>query len=390
MKTRRIDDAPPTTGPQQAALAATRAVGDRAILLLNEAHKLLLNARIVAAPPPSDRWFELMKELANAPLGGEATNLGPSATADRLSESLLNTAAMFLALEASDVEDQACLLSPDNPNVERLEEIATEVGEMADVLLARVEDAAWRNAEVLADGAGPSQASQLDDDVVIRPSVGAAGPPGAALSDLSQQMSDQKIALASARMHRVTAALVQAQSANEELRHARTMQTLDVRTRAAGLRSRLETLESQIAKDEHAGSLRHRRTSRTTWLATVALLTIVDFPVMLWVSSSIFNVDWSTSYWLSLPLEIGFATLVTGSVVGVLLAIGRDQRRNKDAQGNWELSRVSAGTWLVLGSAVAVVVLIGFVASGAAWSVLALEGTTRLAASALAGVLSIA
>jgi hypothetical protein len=135
--------------PPQAALAVTRAVGDRAVLLLDEAHQLLLRARIVAAPPPSRRWVNLLKELARAPAGdqGARGNAAADASVDRLSKSVLNTAAMFLTVEAANIEGQACLLASGDTCVERLEAIAIEVGEMADTLLDHIDNETWRSAD---------------------------------------------------------------------------------------------------------------------------------------------------------------------------------------------------------------------------------------------------
>jgi hypothetical protein len=61
----------------------------------------------------------------------------------------------------------------------------------------------------------------------------------------------------------------------------------------AEAQTRGEALCAAIEAEEAAGSQRHRRVHTSTRLLTLIVVVIIDFPIMLWLASSIFNVDWS-------------------------------------------------------------------------------------------------
>lgn len=592
----RIRHDPPTINPQRAALAAARAVGDQAALLLNEAHFLLRNARIVAAPPPSDRWFALAKELEASPPADT-----PSSDPDRVGEETLNAVAMFLMVEASDIDDQASLLERGDVLADRLSRITDSIGESVDVLLARIDDGCWDEAgresahasspvsaeseaaatatAVTATLAGTSlgitafararlrtmlataftafiikrlvasdgepvltscadgeslllvvldmsdsmgstklpawdlaelidsavqleelggtlvvvdrdgatvgslsvdgdnrvqaamqvihEAQQGTSDVLAALHRSIAGRPSgrlivvsdglstigpldlrtvgrnADLNRLAQDLKDrellpdltgwqvyfsalgQSVELRGAgrdqrRLTELWRSVIRAAGGEtvgmrlavpdnpgsaddpdydvnyqpsramlESLQCARTALARDAKDHLLTVAHQAELLSTTIANEEASGSIRHRQIGKLTRIAAVAALAAIDFPLMLWLTSSVFNVDWTRGLGQAAGLSIIFAGLATAGVAGMLLTLGLDQRRNKDQLGNWRLPSVSAGTWLILASVAAVVILVGLVATSIAWSVLALDGIAKLVAAALPGILSV-
>jgi hypothetical protein len=60
----------------------------------------------------------------------------------------------------------------------------------------------------------------------------------------------------------------------------------EARERAAEYRV---NIDSEVA----GGSRRHHRVSRLSRIVVYALVAVIDFPIMLFVTSSVFNVDWS-------------------------------------------------------------------------------------------------
>lgn len=107
-------------------------IGARGVRLLDAAHLLLVDARVVAAPRPSVRWRDLRAEI-----DARIARLAPTHDPARVVGSALTMTAMFLAVEASDVDGHIRLLGPDDPVREPLRELAAGVNAMADGLLAR-------------------------------------------------------------------------------------------------------------------------------------------------------------------------------------------------------------------------------------------------------------
>lgn len=132
-------------------VAHVRALSVHAVLALDEAHDHLVTARIVAVSLPSQRWHHLLDHATSEAL---ASHSPPAASGtegdehtDRFVRGLFTAAAAFLAAEANDLEDRISLLGDDhrtNEIGERLEEIAHEVGDTADALLAQLENDTWR------------------------------------------------------------------------------------------------------------------------------------------------------------------------------------------------------------------------------------------------------
>lgn len=55
---------------------------------------------------------------------------------------------------------------------------------------------------------------------------------------------------------------------------------------------RAEELGAAIDDEEAAHSQRHRRVALATRIVTLLVVAVVDFPIMLWLAGSVFNVDW--------------------------------------------------------------------------------------------------
>jgi len=58
-------------------------------------------------------------------------------------------------------------------------------------------------------------------------------------------------------------------------------------------RERHDFVKAKIDAAEAGGSLKHRTVTRSTKVLTLLFLAVIDFPVMLWLVSSVFNVDWA-------------------------------------------------------------------------------------------------
>jgi len=126
-------------------VAEAKSAAVHAVLALDEAHGHLVNARIVAVPPPSERWYRLLDQFESKVEAPESTPVGEHA--DRFARGLFVAAAAFLAAEANDLEDRISLLTGGHRQEEvraRLGYIADKVGEAADVLIGRIEDGTWQ------------------------------------------------------------------------------------------------------------------------------------------------------------------------------------------------------------------------------------------------------
>ncbi len=123
---------------------------------------------------------------------------------------------------------------------------------------------------------------------------------------------------------------------------------------------RAEVLTEQIDFDELRGSLRHYRVSKSAKVLTLLGLVVVDFPVMLWLASSVFNVDWTNPLGLQLVISVVISVLATGGAAAALYHLGHDQRENKDDRRRLTWRTLSRGSKL---SMLAAVMLIGLIAA---------------------------
>ena len=154
-------------------VAEAKSAAVHAVLALDEAHGHLVNARVVAVPPPSERWYRLLDQFESKVKAPESTLVGEHA--DQFARDLFVAAAAFLAAEANDLEDRISLLTGGHRQEKiraRLGYIADKVGEAADALIGRIEDGTWqefgqnapsvrvsavRAARRLSGGSDPSQ-----------------------------------------------------------------------------------------------------------------------------------------------------------------------------------------------------------------------------------------
>jgi hypothetical protein len=143
---------------------------------------------------------------------------------------------------------------------------------------------------------------------------------------------------------------------------------------------RADWIAEQIDLDEMRGSHRHRRVSRTAKLLSLVFVVIVDFPIMLWLASSVFNVDWTQPLGLPLVISVVITVLATGGAATSLHHLGHNQRENKDDQRQLKWSAMSRGSKVSLAAATVLVVLIGVVMFVRVYSEGVLSGLESLAA----------
>jgi PAS domain S-box-containing protein len=133
-------------------VAVVNVTAVHAILALDEAHGYLVNARVVAAAPPSERWYRLLDQFRSQATIPPFAPTGPLSQIDehagRVARDLFVAAAAFLAAEAGDLDDRISLLTDDRQQEQlrvRLDDIANTVGDVADTLIGRVEDGTWQD-----------------------------------------------------------------------------------------------------------------------------------------------------------------------------------------------------------------------------------------------------
>lgn len=135
----------------------------------------------------------------------------------------------------------------------------------------------------------------------------------------------------------------------------------------------------RVDMDEVRGSRRHFRVSRSAKLLSLGLVVVVDFPIMLWLASSVFNVDWSDPLGLPLAISVVISVLATGGAAAALFHLGHDQRENKDDRRQLTWSKMSAGAKISLVAAIALVLLIAVVMFVRVYSEGVLSGLDGLA-----------
>jgi hypothetical protein len=148
-------------------VAHVQALSVHAVLALNEAHDHLVTARVVAVSLPSERWHHLLNHITSEALASQSPRpeLGTEGDEhiDRFACVLFTAAAAFLVAEANDLEDRISLLDDNHRKKEvcdRLEEIAHDVGDAADVLLTQLENRTWQQLPEIAPQSHPAQPEQ--------------------------------------------------------------------------------------------------------------------------------------------------------------------------------------------------------------------------------------
>lgn len=112
--------------------------------------------------------------------------------------------------------------------------------------------------------------------------------------------------------------------------------------------AKADQLDARIDTDQVTGSLRHRRVRPMGKVLTLVLVAIIDFPIMLWLASSVFNVDWTHPLGLPLVISVVVSLLATGGAAVALHHLGNNQRQHKNDHRQLEWHRLSLGARLSL------------------------------------------
>jgi hypothetical protein len=120
-------------------------------------------------------------------------------------------------------------------------------------------------------------------------------------------------------------------------------------------------LLNRIDFEEARNSLRHRIVSKPVKLLTMGGLVVIDFPVMLYLSGSVFNVDWSDPLGVPLLISGVVSLLGTAGAAWTLHHMGHNRRENKTHRRHLDWSTTS---WGARAGMVGVGVLITLIAAG--------------------------
>jgi protein-S-isoprenylcysteine O-methyltransferase Ste14 len=126
-------------------------------------------------------------------------------------------------------------------------------------------------------------------------------------------------------------------------------------------RERAEEQSARIDLDDDRGSRRHRLVRLPIKIITFMLLIFVDYPVMLFVTGSVFDVNWSDPWGMPLAISIVISLLATAGAAWTLHHIGHSLRDDKTHDGRLVWRRLSRGARASLVGAVVLVLLIGIV-----------------------------
>jgi uncharacterized membrane protein len=121
-----------------------------------------------------------------------------------------------------------------------------------------------------------------------------------------------------------------------------------------------ELLAQRINAEEAAGSLHHRLVPPRTKSIIRILVVALDFPIMLWFASSVFNVDWDHPMGIPLLISVVVSVLATGGATVALHHLGHEQREHKNAQRQLGWAKLSVESKISL---IAVVLLVGLIAT---------------------------
>jgi hypothetical protein len=148
----------------------------------------------------------------------------------------------------------------------------------------------------------------------------------------------------------------------------------------AEAQARAELIDRLIELEQLRGSLRHRRVGRLTRVLTLLTVTVVDLPIMLWLASSVFNVDWSDPIGLPLAISIVISVLATGGAATALHHLGHNQRQHKNFKRQLDWVKLSMGSKLSLVTVGLLVGLMGVVMFVRVYTEGVLSGMNDLAA----------
>jgi hypothetical protein len=131
---------------------------------------------------------------------------------------------------------------------------------------------------------------------------------------------------------------------------------------------RAKVLGDAIDGEEALGSQRHRGVSRTAKVLALGIVGIVDFPIMLWLVSSVFNVDWANPLGLDLAVSVVVSMLATGGATAALYHLGHDQRQNKNHRRQLNSNQLTFGSKISIAAVTLLVVLIAAVMFVRVWT----------------------
>ncbi|MGH3798171.1 MAG: hypothetical protein ACRDSP_25245 [Pseudonocardiaceae bacterium] len=142
---------------------------------------------------------------------------------------------------------------------------------------------------------------------------------------------------------------------------------------------RAKVLGDAIDAEEADGSQRHRGVSRTTKALALGVVAIVDFPIMLWLVSSVFNVDWDNPFGINLAVSAVVSVLATGGAAAALYHLGHDQRQNKNHRRQLDRNQLTLGSKISIAAVTLLVGLIAAVMFVRVWTEGKLSGVAGLA-----------
>jgi uncharacterized membrane protein len=121
-----------------------------------------------------------------------------------------------------------------------------------------------------------------------------------------------------------------------------------------------QILQTTVTLDEDRGSLRHRTVANRTKVLTWLIVALVDLPLSSWITSSIFNVDWSDPLGLPLLITGVVAILSTAGAAWVLYHLGHNRRESKNERRQLDWATLSFTSKVSL---LAVTVLVGLISA---------------------------
>jgi hypothetical protein len=126
-------------------------------------------------------------------------------------------------------------------------------------------------------------------------------------------------------------------------------------------RERHDFVKAKVDAAEAGGSLKHRTVTRSTKALTLVFLAVIDFPVMLWLVSSVFNVDWAHPAGLRLVISVVLSVLATAGAAWVLYHIGHIRRDDKNDRRELEWRKMSVPARVSLVAVALLVILVSVV-----------------------------
>jgi hypothetical protein len=122
--------------------------------------------------------------------------------------------------------------------------------------------------------------------------------------------------------------------------------------------SSADQLRTMVDHEEATGSLRHRLVTRFTKWTIWLVVVLVDFPIMLWACSSVFNVNWAEPWGVRLLFSFAAAVLATLAAAGVLHHLGHELREHKNEKRGLSWRLLPVRPKLVVVTVVVLVVLV--------------------------------